>query len=1502
MGYHLLSTWRRHQVLRCGYELSGNTQLGETGTAISEGTQQYLSRTSGSITTYHMAGSTRYRNSDGTGGQTTSNSYTWQGSTMQAESVTATLPTVTTAQNGPNSADSSVTFNDSYGRPVWSKDADGFISFVEYDAATGAVVKTITDVDTDLTSDFTNLPSGWSNSNGLHLKTTMEVDSLGRTTKVTAPNGNVSYTVYLDANHEVRSYAGWDSTTNLPTGPTMLSREDRAGGYTESLTMSATPNLTSSKPNGTESISSIQTLSRTYTNIGGQVTHSDVYFNLSGLTYSTSMTLGTENTHFYRTSFSYDKMGRQDRVQSPTGTITRHFFDSLGRSVSTWIGLDDTPTSGLWSPTNTAGTDLVKLSENEYDSGGIGDGLLTKTTVIPGGSEANRVTQFYHDWRQRTVATKSGVETTESTSVNRPISYVELDNLGQVIASEMYDGDGVTITTTNGVPDKPSSSLRRSRSETNFDEQGRAYQSKTFSVDPTNGNISTNALTSNSWFDHRGQIIKQSSPGGLVMKYQYDGAGRTTKSFVTDGGGDSAWSDADDITGDVVLEQTEPTYDVSGNVLMTTQRRRNHDETGTGELGTATTGVKARVSYATTYYDKGDRATASVDVGTNGGSSYTRPSTVPSRSDTVLVTDVNYNAAGWVETVTDPRGIVGKTYQDNLGRNTKTIENYVNGTPSDTDDKTTEFTYDGSGHMLTLKASLTSGYQETKWVYGTSTGTSDGVNSNDILKEMRYPDKSTGAASSSEKEIYTVNQLGQQKTKTDRNGSVHTYSFDILGRTTADAVTTLGSGVDGAIRRIEMAYDGQGNAYLLTSYDAATAGNIVNQVQQVYNGLGQLITEYQSHSGAVSTSTTPKVQYAYSEMASGANHSRPTSTTYPNGTVVALNYAIGTDNNISRLTSLSSGGNTLEAFDYLGLGTVVRRAHSQPGVDLTYIKQGAESDGDAGDKYTGLDRFDRIVDQRWIKTSDGSHTDRFKYGYDRDSNRFYRDSLLNDNFDELYHANGASAGYDSLNQLIDVRRGALSDTNSDNIPDTVATASRSQGWAFDALGNWNTLTTDGSGVNRTHNKQNQVTAVGANNLTFDANGNLKSDELGTTYNYDAWNRLVSADPTGPTSITYSHDALNRRVIENPGTATDLYYSAAWQILEERVAGNAKIQYIWSPVYIDAMILRDRDADGNGSLEERLYAQQDANFNVTAIISTSGAVQERFALDAYGQVTFLNASWTTQSSSASDWVYLHQGGRFQAVGGTYSFRNRDYSIALGRWVQLDPLGLKVDANPYRYALNSPHFNNDPFGLDVTVFWIEGATGPLQKRGGLEVNVINPLKMVFMKEPKVKWQGFQAGIGINMGGKTHGIAEKIKKCPDKTVLIGYSWGGYMAIQVLEWAYKNLAGFPETNPPTFKVNLVYTIDPVIGTPGPKYDPRPYPDAMIPDNFDEWHNWFQQVDDRESLPPLKVWGRSLNDPKINNKEYGVDDFGTPKAAHTEIVTKKAIRDEIEGGIRKLI
>jgi hypothetical protein len=92
----------------------------------------------------------------------------------------------------------------------------------------------------------------------------------------------------------------------------------------------------------------------------------------------------------------------------------------------------------------------------------------------------------------------------------------------------------------------------------------------------------------------------------------------------------------------------------------------------------------------------------------------------------------------------------------------------------------------------------------------------------------------------------------------------------------------------------------------------------------------------------------------------------------------------------------------------------------------------------------------------------------------------------------------------------------------------------------------------------------------------------------------------------------SYDPLGRKiaVTDDADVTTDLYYSDQWQVLEEHKDGIVKAQYVWSPVYVDAMIERDDDADGNSSngLERRLYVVHDANYNVTALLNTSGAVQ------------------------------------------------------------------------------------------------------------------------------------------------------------------------------------------------------------------------------------------------------------------------------------------------------
>jgi RHS repeat-associated protein len=133
------------------------------------------------------------------------------------------------------------------------------------------------------------------------------------------------------------------------------------------------------------------------------------------------------------------------------------------------------------------------------------------------------------------------------------------------------------------------------------------------------------------------------------------------------------------------------------------------------------------------------------------------------------------------------------------------------------------------------------------------------------------------------------------------------------------------------------------------------------------------------------------------------------------------------------------------------------------------------------------------------------------------------------------------------------------------------------------------------------------------------------------------------------------------------------------------------QYVWSPVYTDALIERDTPT-------QRVYALQNANFNVTSLVDTSGTVQERYDYDPFGAFTILAPNWTTRGTSNYGWVIFHQGGRYDFATGLFAFRRRDYSPILGRWMQLDPAGFKAgDDNLYRYLQDDPINRKDPSGL-------------------------------------------------------------------------------------------------------------------------------------------------------------------------------------------------------------
>ena len=168
------------------------------------------------------------------------------------------------------------------------------------------------------------------------------------------------------------------------------------------------------------------------------------------------------------------------------------------------------------------------------------------------------------------MATKAGVQSSEDDGTNRPITYVTYDNLDEAVETQVYDGDGMTISTVDGVPQSPSASLLGAQEIDSYDDQGRVYQTQVYDVNPTTGAVSTNALTTKDYYDHRGDLIAESAPGGLWTKSVYDGAGRDVMDYTTDGAGGTTWADAGSVANDNVLEQ------VQTRLRRRRQRHRNH--------------------------------------------------------------------------------------------------------------------------------------------------------------------------------------------------------------------------------------------------------------------------------------------------------------------------------------------------------------------------------------------------------------------------------------------------------------------------------------------------------------------------------------------------------------------------------------------------------------------------------------------------------------------------------------------------------------------------------------------------------------------------------------------------------------------------------------------------------------------------------------------------------------------------------------------------------------
>ncbi|HKV92926.1 MAG TPA: RHS repeat-associated core domain-containing protein [Candidatus Angelobacter sp.] len=283
------------------------------------------------------------------------------------------------------------------------------------------------------------------------------------------------------------------------------------------------------------------------------------------------------------------------------------------------------------------------------------------------------------------------------------------------------------------------------------------------------------------------------------------------------------------------------------------------------------------------------------------------------------------------------------------------------------------------------------------------------------------------------------------------------------------------------------------------------------------------------------------------------------------------------------------------------------------------------------------------------------------YTYDNAGNRTAKTNYLN-NITEQYT-------YGPLYQLTQVTQGTTT----------------TESYSYDAVGN--RLSSLGMSP-YVYNSSNELTSTPAATFTYDSNGNTltKVDTSGTTtYNWDFENRLISVVlPTA--TVSFAYDAFGRRIQKSSSSGTTIYLYDSGNVTEEvDASGNLLARYAQGAV-IDEPLAELRSGAS-------VFYESDALGSITSLSSSTGAISNSYAYDAFG-----NAATATESFTNP---YRYTARDYDPETGLQYSRARYYDSNVGRFVSEDPIRFAGSLSFYVYTQNRPIIAKDPSGLAI---WI------------------------------------------------------------------------------------------------------------------------------------------------------------------------------------------------------
>ena len=263
--------------------------------------------------------------------------------------------------------------------------------------------------------------------------------------------------------------------------------------------------------------------------------------------------------------------------------------------------------------------------------------------------------------------------------------------------------------------------------------------------------------------------------------------------------------------------------------------------------------------------------------------------------------------------------------------------------------------------------------------------------------------------------------------------------------------------------------------------------------------------------------------------------------------------------------------------------------------------------------------------------------------------------------------------YDAVDQLIEAKYGTA----------------RTVGYQYDAVGNRQWVSDNGTTAHYTANSDNGYTSVDGVSTETDLNGNMVSVP-GAAYAYDAQNRITAATVNGVTT-EFTYDSRNRVVQRTSGNGTlNLTYSG-WNLIEERNGGGELEQvYVHGAGTDEILVMITTTGPA--------YYHHDGLGSTIALTSENGTLLESYRYDAFGAATVYGDSGSALPASRRENRFLFTGREWLSQVGLYDYRNRVFSAQIGRFLQTDPIRFAAgDVNIYRYVSNNPVNMIDPLGL-------------------------------------------------------------------------------------------------------------------------------------------------------------------------------------------------------------